>query len=192
MSTASRSAAVLASVACAGLLAAAVAGGPAGTPAADPLPRSGDGHRLAELVDPSAPCVRAMAAAVLSARPAASPEELAQAASDLVRTSVAYARDVGGDHWQTPAETAARGAGDCEDASVLAASLLLALGIRCCLLLYDHHVAVGASLDAPSGHRLRDGDDVWTYIEATGGAPLPIGSVPRELAGARCAFVHID
>ncbi len=42
---------------------------------------------------------------------------------------VPYARDDGGDAWQTPAETVARGAGDCEDKALYLHHLLRVKGI---------------------------------------------------------------
>lgn len=42
---------------------------------------------------------------------------------------IRYVRDEGGDYWQSPAETAARGAGDCEDKALYLHDLLRRRGI---------------------------------------------------------------
>jgi len=42
---------------------------------------------------------------------------------------IPYVRDANGDRWQTPAETARRGAGDCEDKAIYLHHLLRARGV---------------------------------------------------------------
>jgi len=43
---------------------------------------------------------------------------------------IRYVDDVGGDYWQSPAETVRRGAGDCEDQAIYLQHLLRRRGIR--------------------------------------------------------------
>lgn len=70
---------------------------------------------------------RAWSAAVDRVRDAADPLREAQR---LVHHSIRFRWDQPGrDHWQTPLETLARGAGDCEDHAILKRELLIAAGV---------------------------------------------------------------
>lgn len=70
---------------------------------------------------------RALQRAIERVRAASDPIREAQR---LVHHQIVYRNDrAGDDHWQTPRETLARGAGDCEDHALLKRELLLEAGI---------------------------------------------------------------
>ena len=69
---------------------------------------------------------------------------------------VPYVRDANGDAWQTPEETVARGAGDCEDKALYLHHLLREQGI-------DSQVVFGIQ----NLHRLKNGH-AWVECQADG------------------------
>ncbi len=76
-------------------------------------------------------------------------EDKAQALLDFVHEHVQYRRDpehnLISDYWQFPVETISERLGDCEDSSYLYASLCRSLGIECCLITFEGHIAVGVA-----------------------------------------------
>lgn len=95
--------------------------------------------------------------------------ELATACLNWVQVNIEYAHDdeIYGcrEFWATPTETLYLGAGDCEDTSVLLASLLLSVGLDAVLLEYVGHTAVGVYLDGE-----------YRFCESTYDFEMPIGS----------------
>ncbi|NLX47240.1 MAG: hypothetical protein GXY70_03610 [Euryarchaeota archaeon] len=89
-------------------------------------------------------------------------------AYELVSSNIAYADDED-NHWQSPSETISLGSGDCEDHSLLLASLITALGGTCRVNIIAGHafptVYVGNSSVI---------DDVVNAIHAYYGNPVPV------------------
>lgn len=87
--------------------------------------------------------------------------------------SIRYAPDTAGqDVWQTPAETEARGAGDCEDKSIWLAHAIIQRGIG------EPMIVVG---------RRRSGAPLHVWVELDGRAPDAVDGVV-ESAGNRMAL----
>lgn len=111
---------------------------------------------------------------------------------DLV--DYAYDRDLYGqeEFWACPVETLYLGRGDCEDSSILYASILTAMGLDCVLLDYPDHVAVGVALDNPpsmgTGHEM-DGR-MWWFCETTSDCRVVGESVGTNLS--RLEYISHD
>ncbi|OGD47868.1 hypothetical protein A3K69_06030 [Candidatus Bathyarchaeota archaeon RBG_16_57_9] len=83
-----------------------------------------------------------------------------------------------GDYPKYPLETLADGGGDCEDTSILMASLLESMGYQVSLLLLPNHMAVGLAVDATGAHWTVD-NVTYYYLETTTEG-WDIGKVPAE------------
>jgi hypothetical protein len=77
-----------------------------------------------------------------------------------------------------PIETLVDEEGDCEDSSLLLASLLYGMGYRVVLLELDEHLAVGVEVEGVAGNVEFDGTE-YSYVEPTG-TGWDIGVVPHE------------
>jgi hypothetical protein len=84
-----------------------------------------------------------------------------------------------------PIETLIYGGGDCEDTSILTASLLEAMNYDVVLLSPPQHMAVGINIDA-SGTYWTSNDNRYYYLETTGEG-WEIGECPDEYT---TAFVY--
>jgi len=71
-----------------------------------------------------------------------------------------------GDYPNFPLETLVDGEGDCEDTSILLASLLESMGYRVSLLLLPGHMAVGLAVDTTGAHWDEEGV-AYYYLETT-------------------------
>ncbi|MBN2334676.1 hypothetical protein JXL21_03885, partial [Candidatus Bathyarchaeota archaeon] len=71
-----------------------------------------------------------------------------------------------GEYPKFPLETLVDGGGDCEDTSILAASLLKAMGCNVSLILLPNHLAVGLAVNATGEHWEVNGTDYY-YLETT-------------------------
>jgi hypothetical protein len=80
-----------------------------------------------------------------------------------------------------PLETLIDNGGDCEDTSILAASLLHSMNYDVILINPPQHVAVGVHVDA-NGHYWTFEDKKYFYLETTGEGWL-IGEVPDDYYG---------
>lgn len=79
-----------------------------------------------------------------------------------------------------PIETLYDMNGDCEDTSILLASMLHEMGYKTSLVLFYDHIGVGvAGLPVPSGDYYEFEGEKYFYIETTS-MHWPIGSVPDE------------
>ncbi|HNX48139.1 MAG TPA: hypothetical protein PLC39_04405 [Methanomassiliicoccales archaeon] len=89
-------------------------------------------------------------------------------AYELISQSIDYAEDED-NHWQSPAETIALGSGDCEDHSLLMASLITVLGGNCRVNLIAGHAfpSVYVGNDSVIG-------EVIETIQAYYGNPVPV------------------
>lgn len=83
-----------------------------------------------------------------------------------------------GEYPKFPLETLVDGGGDCEDTSILAASLLNAMGHNVSLILLPNHLAVGLAVNATGVHWDVNGTDYY-YLETTATGWDP-GAVPSE------------
>jgi hypothetical protein len=89
-----------------------------------------------------------------------------------------------------PIETLVDETGDCEDASILLASLLHGLGFTVGFLEFDHHLAVGVVLDdAPTNYDF-DGTE-FTYIETTGEG-WDLGQLPDDYRNQPATLHAVD
>jgi len=78
-----------------------------------------------------------------------------------------------------PIETLFDRGGDCEDTSILVAALLDRLGYDVALLIlpYEHHAAVGVSIEGATGSYYQYNDKKYFYLETTGEG-WKIGEMP--------------
>jgi len=90
-----------------------------------------------------------------------------------------------------PAETLMDGTGDCEDTSVLMASIFKALGHDLVMFEYPGHVALGIYLgeDQYSGNYFDYGGKKYYFIETTG--KFDIGEIPDDLIGIKPNIIKI-
>ena len=83
-----------------------------------------------------------------------------------------------GEYPRFPVETLMEGGGDCEDTSILAASLLESMGYNVSLLRLPNHMAVGLEVNATGAYWTVDGADYY-YLETTSQG-WDVGEVPQE------------
>ncbi len=88
-----------------------------------------------------------------------------------------------------PIETLFDKGGDCEDTSILLASLLSKLGYKTALIVFSDHMAVGVAGDYRGESYTLDGVEYY-YIETTG-TGWSIGAVPQEYAGRNAALCAV-
>jgi hypothetical protein len=81
-----------------------------------------------------------------------------------------------------PLETLVDEGGDCEDTSILYASLVQALGYGAVLLSPPAHMGVGVAAQVSDGRTIMVGSQPYLYAETTGHG-WRIGEVPDEYAG---------
>lgn len=96
-------------------------------------------------------------------------------AYELVDQRIGYAEDED-NHWQSPAETIALGSGDCEDHSLLLASLITELGGTCRVNLIASHAFPSVYV----GNASVIGDVVGA-IQAYYGDPVPVHYIVDDL-----------
>lgn len=100
--------------------------------------------------------------------------------------SLAYTQDAvtaGYDEYpRFPLETLVDEGGDCEDTSILYASLVQALGYGTVLLSPPAHMGVGVASEAADDRTVQVGDQSYLYAETTGDG-WRIGEIPTEYAG---------
>ena len=85
-----------------------------------------------------------------------------------------------GDYPNYPLETLVDGGGDCEDTSILLASLLESMGYQVSLLLLPNHMAVGLAVDATGVYWTMD-NVTYYYIETTTSG-WNVGQIPPEFS----------
>jgi hypothetical protein len=91
-----------------------------------------------------------------------------------------------------PIETLVDNGGDCEDTSILMASLLKLMGYDVILLDLPDHMAVGVSSDTVTFHGTyyRENDRKYYYVETTEPG-WSIGDLPEDFEGVYAYFVHL-
>ncbi|MFC5972651.1 copper amine oxidase [Halomarina salina] len=91
-----------------------------------------------------------------------------------------------------PVETLVHGGGDCEDTSILLASMIESLGFGTVLLSPPGHMAVGITGDdeLPGSYVTHNGDRYY-YLETTGEG-WGVGEIPSEYEGGQARVFPID
>lgn len=118
-------------------------------------------------VDPNNKYVQEIVKHIQSLTEGYSDERKILAARSFVQMTIAYAHDdvlYGSDEdfWASPTDTLYLRKGDCEDTSVLLASILTAMGYECAILDYESHNAVGVKIP---------GEDEYRFCETTKDLP---------------------
>lgn len=94
------------------------------------------------------------------------------------------------EYWRFPLETLYDQTGDCEDTSILYASIMEAMGYDAILLLLPGHMAVGLSCpDATGGHYHFESIDYY-YCETTG-LGWVVGDVPPEIRNVEVEPIQV-
>lgn len=118
--------------------------------------------------------------------------EIANLAVNFVQ-SIKYTPDdigTGYDEYpKFPLETLYDEGGDCEDSSILLASLLRELGYGTVLVLFDNHMGVGI-VSSQSANFKYEGQD-YQYIESTN-TGWDIGELPREFKGSPVKILPVN
>lgn len=99
------------------------------------------------------------------------------------------------EYWKFPLETLYDHGGDCEDTSILLASLAEAMGYDTSLLLFPGHMAAGIHIDGDypdlNGFYLRsDPDKVYYYCETTS-TGFTVGQIPSSVDTENTTMVVI-
>jgi hypothetical protein len=100
------------------------------------------------------------------------------------------------EYWKFPVETLVDKNGDCEDSSVLFASIMDALEYDIVLLFYKFedknsgHLAVGINLQGNYGEYVEYEDKKYFYCETTT-SQFVIGQLPSEIVGEPKRIIHI-
>jgi transglutaminase-like putative cysteine protease len=96
------------------------------------------------------------------------------------------------DYWRYPIETLVDEGGDCEDTSILFASLMEAMGYDAVLLLPSGHAAVGVwgSEGYPGAYYNYDGK-LYYYCETTGES-WTMGQIPSDYQGQSATIVNVE
>jgi predicted transglutaminase-like cysteine proteinase len=102
------------------------------------------------------------------------------------------------EYWRFPVETLVEKKGDCEDASVLYATILDAFGYDAVLLFYTWdtgserigHLSVGVQLDGDYGEYVEYNGEKYFYCETTN-VRYSIGKIPSEVEGKPIRIVKI-
>lgn len=119
------------------------------------------------LIEPDNPYIVSIAEHILERNRDRSDPHLATVCLDFVQSTIHYHSDTAlygcEDFWASPTETLYLRAGDCEDTSVLLASLLEAVGLDAVLLDYVGHMATGVRLDSGAMDGLNYAHDGGTY-----------------------------
>lgn len=130
-------------------------------------------NKVNELIDTEA--VAPLASLVRSAAPGNYSLLQVIEAYELVCSNISYAVDPE-NHWQSPAETIALGSGDCEDHSLLLASLITELGGTCRVNLIPGHAFTTVYVGTASAIY-----DVVKAIQDYYGNPVPVHYTVDEL-----------
>ncbi len=115
-------------------------------------------------------------------------------ALNFVAAAIPYTADSRPDEWpRYPIETLVEQRGDCEDTSILYASIARTLGYGAHLLLLPGHMAAGVPADAayinsrsyPVGYYQHNGQ-YYVYVETVGDPPAywRLGELPSQIADA--------
>jgi len=103
------------------------------------------------------------------------------------------------EYWRFPVETLVEKKGDCEDSSVLFASIMDYLNYDTVLLLYSWeendkkfgHLAVGIQLDGFQGDYVIDNTGKKYYYCETTSTTYSIGEIPNNIKGKPDRIIHI-
>lgn len=122
--------------------------------------------------------------------------DYANAVLDIVQ-QMRYEYDVDVYYTKYPIETLAEGSGDCEDKSILYASIMKATGYEVCLLDYPGHVMVGLHVNETPLNLCYleiEGKKYWA-CETTGDywqdTDWEVGQCPEEFIGKNVSIIRI-
>lgn len=94
------------------------------------------------------------------------------------------------EYWRFPVETLVDGGGDCEDRSVLFASVIEAMGHDAVLIGLPGHIAVGVAGFGLSGFYYSCGDVKYYYCETTGRG-WAVGELPPQYEGQTPSIIQM-
>ena len=94
------------------------------------------------------------------------------------------------EYWRFPVETLVDETGDCEDTSVLYASIMEAMGYDAVLILIPGHAAVGIAGDGYSGSYYTYDDIDYYYCETTG-TGWNLGDIPEEYEEESATVIQV-
>jgi hypothetical protein len=94
------------------------------------------------------------------------------------------------EYWRFPLETLYDQTGDCEDTSILYASIIEVMGFDAILMLLPGHMAVGLSCPGAGGGHYSFDSVEYYYCETTGPG-WEVGDVPPEMWGAEMDPVQV-
>lgn len=120
------------------------------------------------IVDPDNPYVKEIADRITQSTNGCTELQKIETVSTFINCSIAYETDMDiynvHEYWATPVETLFLKMGDCEDRSILACSILIAMGIECAILDYSDHIAPAVKFD---------GNTEWYSADFSYTAPQP-------------------
>jgi hypothetical protein len=97
------------------------------------------------------------------------------------------------EYWRYPLETLYDETGDCEDTSILYASLMEALGYDAVLFLLPGHMAAGLDADGATGSYVEYGGVKYFYCETTGDpGDWSVGKAPSAYIGVSVEVIQVD
>ena len=118
----------------------------------------------------------------------------------FVQKNVIYASDNSTkgkvEYWRYPVETLVDKKGDCEDSSVLFASIMDALGYDAALLFYAleddiGHLAVGIHIDGDHGEYVEDKDGKRYYYCETTNSVYRFGEIPPDMSSTPDKIIQV-
>ncbi len=96
------------------------------------------------------------------------------------------------EYWRFPVETLYDQTGDCEDTSLLFASLIEAMGYDAVMIMPPEHMAVGVAWSTiPGGASIQYGGKSYYYCETTG-VNMVMGYWPPEIEDKNCTIVQVE
>ena len=118
-------------------------------------------------------------------------ENLALAFCQGIRYSYDNISEGADEYFRYSVETLYDETGDCEDKTILFASVTEAMGYDSVLLLMPGHMAGGIALTGGSGTYVEDGGVNYFYCETTGEGWL-VGELPPDLEGEEVEVVQVE
>ena len=94
------------------------------------------------------------------------------------------------EYWRFPLETLYDQTGDCEDTSILYASIMEAMGNDAIILLLPGHMATGLSCPGASGGHYSFESKSYYYCESTGPG-WEVGDIPPEMRNVEVDFIQV-
>jgi hypothetical protein len=118
-------------------------------------------------------------------------ENLALAFCQEIKYSYDNISEGSDEYWRYSVETLYDETGDCEDKSILFASVTEAMGYDCVLLLLPGHMAGGIAHSGGGGTYVEQGGVKYYYCETTGVGWL-VGELPPDLEGEQVEVIQVS